>query len=381
MLEIVNRIAMSSGNAKKVLLGEHPQLKKVLNYAYDPYKHFYIKDIMVDGEGEADICQEGFVILNKLSNRILSGHEGLKQTAEYIRYLSYENGEVFKRILNKDMRIGMGAKSINKVWPGHIPEFPVMRAKLYDEKRVEFPCYVSPKLDGIRCIFKNGKCYFRSGKQIEGVDHIADYIRQLGAFGLELDGELLIPNLSFEDSSGQIRSNNPTPDAKFFIFDAPHPSRTLYERLRYITETTPDASIIPVLHKVVDSHDEIMQEYSECRILGYEGLIIKDPGSKYLDSRSYAWMKLKNISSADLPVTGFFEGTGKYEGSLGGIICDFNGVSVKVGGGFSDKDRQLIWNNTDKFVGKTAEVLYQEVTKHKSLRHPRFLHWRFDKHE
>ena len=64
---------------------------------------------------------------------------------------------------------------------------------------------------------------------------------------------------------------------------------------------------------------------------------------------------------------------------------DYKGNTVGVGSGFSDFDREYIWNNQDQYLGKIAEIQYFEVTKDKtgteSLRFPVWKHLRTDKTE
>jgi DNA ligase-1 len=44
---------------------------------------------------------------------------------------------------------------------------------------------------------------------------------------------------------------------------------------------------------------------------GYEGIMIKDPDSKYECKRSTAWLKQKPFIEVSLAVTGYEEGTGR----------------------------------------------------------------------
>lgn len=87
--------------------------------------------------------------------------------------------------------------------------------------------------------------------------------------------------------------------------------------------------------------------------------------------------------SADVVIINAFEGEGKYRGSLGGIVVLHGNVSVKVGGGFSDLQRQEfweVWNNCrNSLEGRLVEVEYHEETPDGSLRHPRFIRFRDDK--
>ena len=92
-------------------------------------------------------------------------------------------------------------------------------------------------------------------------------------------------------------------------------------------------------------------------------------------------MKLKAINTVDARIVDIFEGTGKYSSSAGGVIIQMpdSEVLVRVGSGFSDQQRDEIYADPDKFIGRMIEVKYHEVTPDGSLRHPRFYRWRDDK--
>ena len=53
-------------------------------------------------------------------------------------------------------------------------------------------------------------------------------------------------------------------------------------------------------------------------------------------------MKIKGQITKDVRIKDAVEGTGKFEGTLGSLLCDFDGVEVSVGGGFSDDLRSKI---------------------------------------
>jgi len=78
-------------------------------------------------------------------------------------------------------------------------------------------------------------------------------------------------------------------------------------------------------------------------------------------------------------ITGLQEGTGKFEGQLGALVVNFEGVTVNVGSGLTDALRESIWLDKDSHIGRLVEVEYHEVTPDKSLRHPRFIRFRDDK--
>jgi DNA ligase-1 len=100
-------------------------------------------------------------------------------------------------------------------------------------------------------------------------------------------------------------------------------------------------------------------------------------------------MKVKKMNTVDLEIVGFEEGSGRLAGTLGAIHVRYkDGNIVKVGSGFSDELRKLIWKNawleqTD--LGKIVEIQYFEETTNAdggiSLRFPVFKDFRPDKTE
>ena len=107
--------------------------------------------------------------------------------------------------------------------------------------------------------------------------------------------------------------------------------------------------------------------------------MVKTIDAPYRFGRSYDVMKVKEFHDVDLPIIGLEEGTGRHAGRLGAVKIEFNGVAVKVGSGFSDEEREQVWNDQESFVGRIIEVRYQEVTPDGSLRFPTFVCFRNDR--
>jgi DNA ligase-1 len=133
----------------------------------------------------------------------------------------------------------------------------------------------------------------------------------------------------------------------------------------------------------VDSNKEILCAYNRHRKHGHEGTMVKVLTEPWTATRSHSWMKIKAEETLDLKIIGMKEGTGKYKGTCGAIIVDHKGIEVPVSG-MSDTLRNKFWkerNSGNTIVGHTAEIEFQEVTVHGSLRHPRFKRVRDDKGE
>jgi DNA ligase-1 len=57
-------------------------------------------------------------------------------------------------------------------------------------------------------------------------------------------------------------------------------------------------------------------------------------------------------------------------GTLGSLIVRWKGVIFNIGSGFTDKQRQEIWDNKEKYLGKWFTFQYQELTSYGIPRFP-----------
>ena len=90
------------------------------------------------------------------------------------------------------------------------PNFPFpMLAHPYPgkEKLVKYPCYVQPKLDGIRAIAIGNELYSRNGFPFPTFDHVKAELPK-NTEKLILDGELYTNEIPFEELSGLTKRVN-----------------------------------------------------------------------------------------------------------------------------------------------------------------------------
>jgi DNA ligase-1 len=152
----------------------------------------------------------------------------------------------------------------------------------------------------------------------------------------------------------------------------------------------PNVELLP--HIMVDldtaAGRDQLQRYAKDQVnAGFEGIMIKNVDAPYECKRNTSWMKWKPVITVDLEVVGVEEGTGRNAGRLGALVCagmdDGKEISVNVGSGFSDADRDDYWANSNFIVGRTAEILCDVITQNQdgtySLRFPRFVRFRDDK--
>jgi len=291
--------------------------------------------------------------------------------------------------------------TINKDFPGLIPTFDVSLAQKFDEKRVAKwdTMIVERKLDGIRCfaIVREGgvTMYARSGKPITNfLDSIGPSLVAMGDGCY--DGELMGEDFVALMRQAYRKDNVETSDTFLALFDfcsleewdsksavIPYTERldTLTERIDTLSDDL--RSKVTYVEKeelAVEDHSDLVKTLHDKFVSeGYEGAMIKNPKAPYRFKRSFDIMKLKAFIDVDLPIEGLLPGRGKHEGTLGAFVVDYLGVKVQVGSGLSDEIRAEIWDNKEKYIGRTIEVRYQEVTPEGSLRFPTFVCFRNDR--
>jgi DNA ligase-1 len=70
---------------------------------------------------------------------------------------------------------------------------------------------------------------------------------------------------------------------------------------------------------------------------GGEGVMLRDPESKYEGKRSDKLLKVKKFDDAEATVIGHEKGTGRCSGMLGALrVKDDHGIFFKIGSGFND---------------------------------------------
>lgn len=430
IFEVIEQIAESKGNSKRIKLKaylQHEEFGKVILAALNPFVTYGIAKIpeyvsKPDVNGSFDKIT--WDLLDDLAKRNRTGNQAIGLVKEQLEAMDERSAELFKRILKKDLRAGFGASTVNKVKPGFIPTFDCMLAHKYDEKRVKsFPQYVQSKLDGVRALafisMNEVRFFSRSGKEFTTFEHLKEPLMlsfqnyyagdclHIGPAQTVLDGEIV--SGSFNKTVSEVRkSTEQAVDAEFHVFDMLHhgvfnghekKGKPIFGTYRERSATLRDFaaywgsdSIKVVPHYVVNSYEEIDRYHEAFQNRGLEGTIVKDPDGLYHRRRNYAWMKIKSEETIDAPIVGAFEGTGKYVGMLGGLIVDYNGVEVRVGGGFSDQQRIDFWKAykddlksvaeiemTNNILGRLIEIEYHEETPDGSLRHPRFYSFRDDK--
>lgn len=320
-----------------------------------------------------------------------------------------EHSNFLKEVVTKSLRLGIDAKTVNKVYGYNlIPVFDVQLGTPIEKCTLEPGTWfsLSHKLNGTRCVYAHGKLYSRNGKEYGGLQHIIADIQKEFNDDWVIDGELILKDRSrgdsesFQISTGIANSNALTKEElKLVIFDFIHKDefdsgegtipyshrKAALERVRTEIKSK-GLENIEIVEFVYEGRDQskIWELLDEAEANDWEGLML-NTDDVYKCRRVKSLMKVKKFFDIDLKCIGMEAGTGKLKNTLGAIICQYGSNTVKVGSGFTDELRNYYWNNQNEIVDKIVTVKYKEATKNKngteSLQFPVFICVRNDKNE
>lgn len=403
----------SSRNVKEELLRKLTQdpvaekyAKELLSIALDWFRHFGVATLPESEVDRKDVDPDMFF---KMVENI---EKGMRYTPQMIAntcaYYKPITEHWLRRCILKDLKMGASTKTIHKIWPGLIRTFECQLAEdLHSPDEItEWPVIVEPKVDGVRgvAILKDGKLEFisRGGQELFNLEPIrAELMEVLNGFGVTaivLDGEFFVGSLQATMSVVRSSVNQPDPDLanriKFHIFDIISSSE--WETGVFTTAQSGRTSLLrqiglqpsvgtpnrvgqllmpgEVAPTLCHTPQEVETCYERCLSDGFEGLMVKEVYATYSFKRSQCWRKYKPYEVDHYSIVGSYEGEGKHEGRLGGFVLQLpKDKTCKVGGGFSDKQREDYFSFADTLVGKIVRVKFKEKTPDGLLREPVFL--------
>ena len=395
-------------------------LREVVRLALDPFTQFYQRKIPVYcPDIKFNKMTLGFAIgqLYSLSSREVTGNAAIEFLKNILSSLNSDDAKVIERIIDKSLDCGVQVSTANDVWPGLIKEYPCMLCSPFEQKlvdKIKFPAYAQMKMDGMRfnAIVREGKVEFRSrnGKQILLLGHLEkEFAALAGNVDCVFDGELLVlleGDHQFADrqtgngilnkaNKGTISDKEATlvhatvwdviPYLYFTDGHCPVPYSKRFSSLSDLVsaQSSKDKRIWLVSSEIVETYEKAQEIFNEYLSLGYEGIILKDGSGIWEDKRAKHQIKFKGELECDLKIVAIEEGTGKYAGLLGAIVCESADgvVKVNVGSGFNDAHRKTL--KEKDLLGKIVAVKYNARIKNKqgdeSLFLPIFIEVRDDK--
>lgn len=413
----LRRLQEANGSIRKTQLlrefQDDANFRNFLYYALNPMLTYKISEQTLRSPTRYDSAitltmTDIFSVCELLSKRKALDAGTVYQVCAFVQSSPPDEADVYIKLLSKTLRLGVTAKTVNKVIPNLIPEWEVQQAYPIDKyplkEGTEF--WLTQKLNGVRATYYKGRLYARSGVPYEGLDHILDALCFDEEDSYVFDGELtlrekgnLSDNEAFRKATGIINSDDGDKTVICYtIFDVLTVEefhrgqsdgsygyrRAFLDQLHRFIPQDGRVSILPVLYHGKDQ-DKISELLEQMVREDKEGLMV-NLDVPYQCRRHNGILKVKRFYTMDLRILRCEEGSGRLAGTLGALVLDYKGKEVKVGSGFTDEQRATFWQGKDSLPGLLCEVKYKEISSDKntgaeSLQFPVFISIRTDKTE
>ncbi len=302
---------------------------------------------------------------------------------------------------------------------------PMLAATLEDQEKLQFPCFASPKLDGIRCTIRDEKPISRSGKLLPNL-RLQEFADWMGKDGEGFDGELIIGDPFgqgvYKRSHSGVMTRMGAPDFRFYVFDDVTADGGFDVRnctaLARLINGLLGPKVVHLQQRLITNFEKLEKYEGECVKKGYEGIILRHPEMPYKNGRStinqFGMVKVKRFADSEAIVTGFEElmhNANPQEMSelgytvhsshkanqipmntLGALVCATlydlevgtpgethiipNGTIFRIGTGFTANDRKEIWDNQLTYRERIAKFKFMPIGSDEKPRHPVMLGWR-----
>lgn len=302
-------------------------------------------------------------------------------------------------------RRGAGGGTIEKVAIGGV----LLAQKADFPKNRYLGWHCSEKLDGVRAYWTGKFLVSRNGVKFSPP---AWFTKCLPS-DQTLDGELFVDRGAFQKTVSIVKSHGGHAGwatVTYQVFDMPSKSEPFEGRLAALKAMFPStataagapagsvaseimirlppasqlgqvaaeaggtAHVQVVPHVVVKDGNHVQTALDAVLAAKGEGLMVRQPGSKYVTSRSTTLLKIKVMDDCEAIVRGHEAGQGKYASCCGALVCELpNGKQFQCGSGMTDADRR----NPPK-IGAVITVRYQNLTDGGVPRFPIFVGVRID---
>ncbi|KAL7315523.1 hypothetical protein PS15m_004734 [Mucor circinelloides] len=387
---------------KSAIIKESPACHSTLKRIYDPHLRFhlsknaalkYLKSHSIEAVSTYDDLNK---LLDDLSSRTLRGNAACEAVGSFYQTYCHteEHKEIFWRILDKNLKMGVSFKSIRHVLPMESMSV-ALAASSVPHFDVSDSWYVSQKLDGIRCIamIRQNKeddqhdiqFYSRTGRPFLSLQKVKNDIqKRLHELSIKgefvLDGEICaytnvdMKNEDFLKAMGQVRRFEEMENPIYQVFDHIRLDQFLQgkgnqlfnerqQALASFVGTAPLAHVKKVVQTKLSDMDHLEQLKKESIEKGWEGLILRK-NVAYEGKRTKNMIKLKEWEDAEYTVksieTGYMRmaDTGETKLVVTNVNIEHKGYPVSVGSGFSMQSRIDYAQDPERIIGKTITVRY-----------------------
>ena len=269
----------------------------------------------------------------------------------------------FDAVIKKQRDKGFRAKGERK----NVRPMPMLAHKFTDhKKKVNFPAYIQPKLNGMRMLFDGENGWSRGNKEVipEVIQHL-----KFDTGGHILDGELMLPNNQLlQESMKAIKKYRPELSSQllYHVYDIVDEELPYVKRHQLILDICANAPKNVKIVKTVRADDESQVSHLHNLFVqdGYEGTMIRDEEMTYeIGKRSYSLLKLKDFVDAEYRIVDVVDGDGSDVGLAIFELETDSGQRFNCRPEGSQENRADLFKNRRQLVGKYLTVRYQELSK------------------
>lgn len=256
-----------------------------------------------------------------------------------------------------------------------------MKVKVYQDQiaNVDFPCYISPKLNGVNITIRLDNMHTvytsRGGELRPSLPHVEDdLIELMTTYGIdEINAEIYKHGEFLQDiQAATTKLNDLSKSLQIHIFDLPNVPGTYYDRLKILNDidntfSMDNVSIIPIYSNIMD-HEQIYRLYQTFVEQGFEGAVIRNPSGLYQHNvRSSDVFKLKEAQDAEFEVVDF--ALDKHSHPI--FVCKTtSGNTFKVKPKGTNDQRLALANIANTKIGKWLKVEFETLSKNGTPQKP-----------
>lgn len=323
--------------AKQELLAKYSNCSEILQRIYAPHTRFWIssraiKTFEKKGEPKETTDKSLSELLDQLSSRQLTGNNALSAACAFLRRHcnTPELRNIFFKVIDRNMRMGVSLQTINRVFPNPIPNFRVALAMPFkgDPSSLlnpDQPWYASRKLDGVRCLALATKdplngawiidCRSRTGRPFVSLVKVQNALRealsQYRGPDMVFDGEICVydengMSENFANALKQIKRLDCQMETPVYqIFDVIETEafsvgydETLFskrlEKMKKLLKDADQSTIRIVPQSVLVQDTDLVNMQKTAVENGWEGIMLRKDCS-YEGKRRYIYLNIKSI--------------------------------------------------------------------------------------
>jgi len=433
--QIFDEIAAESGTNEKMNIltkyKDNDVLVNVLYQANSKRVKFYMKQIpeYTLCTGECYNLDWALIQLSLFSSRAMTGNVAIQHLKKILESLSIDDAYIIKRIIEKDCKIGMGTRNINKVIPNLIEKTGYMGCKPYSKDLItkllaKGACYSQEKMDGryINIVIKD---HIIINESRQGEPTIMDnpaFMAELAQLpDCVINAELTMAGVERYESNGIISSlisiankqaegeditksvnkletkHMPYREALNAVrvtawdiltleeYATRKCIRPYSERLNALRKALQGFDMLSIVEtREVTTVEEVMGHFEQMLKENKEGTVVKSKDGVWKDGKPVYQTKVKREINIDLKIIGFNYGTGKNSSLISSVNAESEDGLLKTSPtGINEDDMNYITSHQDELLNTIVEVkcsgLSQDNKGNFSLLHPVYKLLRNDK--